>query len=157
MRVVRESGTVVAVDDRIVRIRISPASEEACATCGGCSGAGATRLLETAAVPGLAVGDRVRVESAPTGTAAASLLLLLVPLLGLLAGAIVGQATGDRLGLGAEGGAIVLGLATLAIAYSVVALVDRKLRRRSGRMRPRIVVIEGVHGAAGLDGPGRLG
>jgi len=157
VKVVRESGTVVAVDDRTVRIRITPASEEACAACGGCSCAGSTRLLETAAVPGLSVGDRVRVESAPTGRVTASLLLLGVPLLGLLGGAVVGEATGDRLGLGAEGGAVLLGLASLVFSYAIVALVDRRLRRRSGRPRPRIVVVESGRGAAGLDAPGHLG
>ncbi len=143
MKGIRESGIVVALNGDRASIRIRPASEDACANCGSCGQADAegARILETAAAADLAVGDRVLVETAPINRVAASLLLLLVPLLGLLAGAIAGQAGGPGVGIEAETGAILGGLGALVVTYAAVTGFDRWIRKRRGDLGPRIISI----------------
>lgn len=140
MKGIREPGIVVSIQGPRASIRIRPVSPEACAGCGSCGhadGDGA-RILEIATTEALEVGDQVLVETAPVGRASASALLLLVPLLGLLGGAIAGQALGPRLGVDGETGAIVAGLLSLVVVYAGVVLLDRRIRRRHGG-GPRIV------------------
>ncbi len=141
MKGIREPGIVVALRGPRASIRIQPVSEEACAGCGSCGRADAkgARLLEISTGETLEVGDRVLVETAPVGRLSASLLLLLVPLLGLLTGAFAGQALGQKVGLEAETGAILGGLSALTLSYVVVTVADRRIRRRRGGVGPRII------------------
>jgi positive regulator of sigma E activity len=145
VRGIRENGVVV-VDDRGVWIRIVPADDRECASCGACGtapGRAGVRMLPASAAEGLAPGTEVVVETSPASKLAASLLLLLVPLLGLLAGAVLGRILGPRLGVGPDGGSIVGGLVVLVLVYGAVAAYDRRLRRRSGPAGPRIVEVRG--------------
>lgn len=141
MKGIREPGIVVALEGGRASIRIRPASEDACAQCGSCGHADAkgAKLLETAAAAGLTVGDRVLVEIAPVNRIAASLLLLLVPLLGLITGAVAGQIAGPGLGVEAETGAILGGLTALVATYAAVTWIDRMIRQRRGDPGPRII------------------
>ena len=143
MRGVREEGVVLTVDARGASIRIAPASEERCASCGACgsSGPSGTRVLEVPGTEGLTAGARVVVETAPVPRALAGLLLLFAPLLGALAGAIVGVRLGPAVGLEGEAGPIVGGLVGLVAVYVGVTIVDRAIRRRRGGLRPRIVSV----------------
>ncbi len=53
-------------------------------------------------------------------------------MLGLLGGAILGEAIGPGLAVGSEVGAILCGLAGLASTYAGVTVIDRYIRRRRG-------------------------
>ncbi len=141
MKGIREPGIVVALHGPRASIRIQPASEDACAQCGSCGHADAegARVLDIVATEGLAVGDRVLVQTAPVNRTLASLLLLLVPMLALLVGAFAGQALGPALGIESENGAILGGLAALLLSYTGVTLIDRGIRRRRGDSGPRLV------------------
>jgi positive regulator of sigma E activity len=101
----------------------------------------------------------VVVETAPVSVLSASLLLLLVPLIGLIVGATLGSALGPDLGLGEESGPILGGLLLMAVAYLGVSGVDRRIRRRSGGTGARIVEVTRADGRPGdpLDGSSPIG
>jgi positive regulator of sigma E activity len=140
---IRETGVVVEVTGDRVSIRIRPESPDACASCGGCGcvAADGSRRLEIHGRRDLVLGDRVVVQTSPVSHLAASLLLLLVPMLGLLLGAITGHLLGPRLGLESETGAILGGLGLLTLGFLAVVALDRSIRRRTGDAGPHVVEV----------------
>jgi sigma-E factor negative regulatory protein RseC len=138
---VREKGVVVSVDAEGATVRITPESGEHCAACGACgeTGSGGTRMLRVREVEGLVPGAEVVVETAAVSHLSASLLLLLVPLLGLLVGAMLGRWLGPSLGLHVDLGPVLGGLLLLLLTYLGVTALDRRIRRRRGSLRPRIL------------------
>lgn len=79
---------------------------------------------------GAAVGDRVLMTMPRRAVLGASFLVYMVPVLALLAGAVVGQRLGPAWGLSPTGGAVLLGLAALAAAWLALRIVSRNLGRR---------------------------
>jgi positive regulator of sigma E activity len=141
---IREEGVVLAVGEDGIRIRITPASADRCASCGACGqGERGDKLLRLRVDLDMVPGARVLVEVPPASPLLASVLLLLVPLLGLLLGAGAGGAWGPRLGLGHEVGAILGGLAGLVLAYLGVVGLDRRMRAKGSLPEPRIVGVLG--------------
>jgi positive regulator of sigma E activity len=143
VRGIRERGVVVSVDENGATIRIAPASEEHCSSCGACGAAGpsGTRMLEVPGSDDLTAGTEVLVETAPVSHAFASVMLLFVPLVGLVAGAILGALLGPDLGLVGEAGPILGGLFVLVLSYVGVVALDRGIRRRRGGLHPRVVAV----------------
>lgn len=158
---IREQGVVVAVDATGASVRIRPESEEHCASCGAC-GSGdrsGARVLRVPATEDLATGTRVVIQTAPVSVFSASLLLLLVPLVGLILGSILGQVLAPGFGLDSETGAVVGGISLLVLTYLAVTRMDRRIRARRGPLGPRIVEVTGVEARSGdpLDGPSPIG
>ncbi len=133
-----EKGTVIAITGGKATVRF--AQSEDCKACGLChvhsndSSSGITSmLLEVDALPELEIGSTVLVSDAAPSAWAGSLLLFLLPLLGLLAGVIAGMMWFEDELVAAGTG--LLGL-TLALSGGFVA--DRLMSRRP-QARPRIV------------------
>lgn len=83
----------------------------------------------------------VSVEFDPARAIQASVILFLVPILALLAGAFLGHKIGESLYIDhAEDFAVAGGLSFLAICVSVIAVFDRKQRGKS-KKGPKIVAI----------------
>jgi len=138
-----EKGTVIAITGSKATVRF--AQSEDCKACGLChvhsddSRSGITSmLLEVDALPELEIGHTVLVSDAAPSVWAGSLLLFVLPLLGLLAGVIIGMKCFEN-ELAAAGTGL-LGL-TLALGGGFVA--DRLMLRRP-QARPRIVSITGM-------------
>lgn len=116
---IERQGTVVGLSNGMATIRLeTPAACGGCASRTGCgSAAGGARLLTLPAAPALRPGDAVRVSLPAAVLAPAALLGYLLPLLALLAGAVIGE-----LGWGSDaaavGGAALGFLGGLALARS---------------------------------------
>ena len=133
-----EKGTVVAITGGKATVRL--AQSEDCKACGLChfhnddsSTGNTSMLLEVDALPELDVGSTVLVSDATPSAWAGSLLLFLLPLLGLLAGVLAGMTWfGDELVAAGTG------LLGLALALSGGFVAERLMFRRP-QPRPRIV------------------
>jgi positive regulator of sigma E activity len=126
-----ELGSVLTVQDG--RATVLLPRSEGCPACGLCRSQGADMLAELDAVPGLRVGDRVRVERPRRGVLKAALLLCLAPVGVLLCAAGAAEAAGAP-PAGAWAGA----LAGAAAAALFVRWAERRFGGRA-EFRPRIV------------------
>jgi sigma-E factor negative regulatory protein RseC len=127
--VIEERATVVEVQPG--RARVQTLRSGACGSCkarGGCSGLGGGREARVwVSDPlGVTVGDRV-VIAVPGGTVVrASLLLYLVPVVALLAGAILGNRLAPHLGMEPDLGAVLLGVLAMALAFGGARLAGAR-------------------------------
>ena len=132
-----EQGTVVEVREGKAVVEMTPSA--GCARCGICAcGADGKMRIETDAPPGIAVGDPVEVDL-PVGRMRAAVTVYLIPLVALLAGAMLGNWVGAAYwpkssfeGVPAIVGAVVFVVA----AFAGVALHER--RAAGTRMPPTI-------------------
>jgi sigma-E factor negative regulatory protein RseC len=129
-----ELGSVLAVQDGRASVRLPPS--EGCSSCGFCRSQGSDMFAELEAVPGLRVGDRVRVVRHPGGVLKAALLLYLAPAGALLCAAGAAEAAGAP-----PSGAWAGGLGGAAAAALFVRWADRRFGGRS-EFQPRIVRVE---------------
>jgi positive regulator of sigma E activity len=132
----REEGTVVGVQGHLVRVRMKPGPD--CGTCCACSVlGGGQRELEFPTDKPVSAGDRVLVDIGPTSSLLSTLLLFVLPLIGLVAGVIIGdqwRPLGSR-----ESSSLVLGFGLVALLYAFAAILDRAwLRKR----QPQPTIVE---------------
>lgn len=117
---IEEAGTVVEVRDGRARVRTR--RSEGCGQCsarGACASLGGGRDANVWVEDpiGTRPGERV-IIAVPEGTVVrASILVYLVPVLALVAGALVGHAVGPRWGLSPDLGAATAGLGAMVLAF----------------------------------------
>lgn len=141
---IEEQGQVMAVDGKQVRVAVS--RQSACGSCKARAACG--QGLMQSLQPGrchevvawcefpVRVGDRVVIGVTESLALRGAVLVYLLPLLALLAGALAA----DRLGLG-EGGAIIAGLTGFAAAVFCLYLYNRSLAGKRD-MLPLVVRVE---------------
>ena len=123
-----KTGKVVANENGYVKVCFE--RPEACARCGQCGDFRETLVrLEGNASP----GDTVEVYFPEGQLLKYTAVAYLIPLAGILAGLLIGS-----LVFGSEAGEIVLALALGGAAACLVALYDRRVRKKGGGT-PRIV------------------
>ncbi len=130
-----EEGIVTRVDG--VMAEVKTIKSEACAGCsakGFCHDAGREMTVSVRNSANARPGDRVRLEIATGAYIKAMLLLYIVPVACLLAGAAIG------LPLGGEDAAALCALAGLALSVVVVRVKGRRMGTMSA-YQPRIVRI----------------
>ncbi len=135
-----EEGVVTAVEGRMARIQVQPRS--ACGHCSARSGCGTSLLSGFLGrrsgsfwvhdPVGARPGDQVVIGLEEAQLRRASLLLYLLPILALMAGAVAGDRLGSAVG---EWPAILGGLAGLALALIVVARVSKARNHRARILR----------------------
>ena len=132
----RETGTVIAIDNGTATIEMAAAAHSGCGSCGLCrAGAdGKTMTIEVSVTEGLAVGDGVTIEIPGPDPGMSAVIVFLLPLVCFMAGLGVGA----WLLPGRHALAVGIGLAAMAASLFCVAGYDRRLRR-SPRHQPRIV------------------
>ena len=134
------SGKVIGVQDGSLEICFQ--RPEMCAQCGACVGHKAHE--ETVKIKGeAAIGDTVTVEMPDARIVKVSLIAYIIPLIGLMAGLLVGQAV-----LKTDLWAAVFGLFGLGGGLIVTRLADRKLGLRPG-WQPRLLSVEPLRRTAG--------
>jgi len=127
---IEERGRVV--EARAGRALVETTRSASCDSCGarhacGCMGGGREARVWVADPLGVAPGDRV-IVAVPEGTVLrASVLVYLVPVLALVAGAVVGNELAPSLGLSPDLGSAALGLISMVLAF----LASRFLGGRS--------------------------
>lgn len=82
-------------------------------------------------------GDRVEVAIPTRSLLKLSILVYLLPVLGLMAGAYAGEAWAPRLGTSATFASVALGLLVMGTVFTVLKIIDRRVRR-SGEYSPRM-------------------
>ena len=132
--------------------------------CGGCESSHGCRSCLTGAKMvamvqnpvGAEQGDVVSIYLKESALRAGAVLLYIIPILWLMAGAFVGDGLGSNWRIGATGTAVLGGLAGLALGFMMALGISRSSRFGSG-MVPKITrVIEragttGGHGHAEID------
>jgi positive regulator of sigma E activity len=123
----REEGTVLAIEEGVAQVRLVPPHD--CDGCCACAALKHDHVVEVPAIEGLGVGDRVAVEVSVTNATASTLLVFVLPLLGLVGGVIAGsQWQPFKLSGNADG--LVLGVLLLVLLFVLAIAAERLLIRR---------------------------
>ncbi len=129
-----ETGVVVALKGRMAQVRTL--QQDACTGCsakGACHsmGGGKERQVMALNEAQASTGDQVVLAIPRQGVVGASFLVYLMPVLALIAGALLGQRLGPGWGLGPEGGAIIGAGVLFAAAWLTLRFIDRAMGRKS--------------------------
>lgn len=144
---IEEVGTVVELRGKHLATVLCTKSSmcEHCATAGACQvgSDGRTRAVEAVNHLGAGVGDRVRVAVSTRTFLQSGFVLYIVPLLAMVAGAVIGKLTGERLPIGVDPDLLsaIFGVFFLAGSFLVIRVGSRALPAEG--FRPRITVILG--------------
>ena len=133
-----ERGVVRAVSGDRAEVEISPAAPEECRTCGVCDERPEGRVVVAAGGRGLAPGRRVEVEVGAAPAVAAAVVVFLLPVAALCAGALVGSRFPSWVGAGGvseTAGAVMGAVIALLLSLLVVRACDRWWRRRAPAAR----------------------
>ncbi len=126
----REEGIVISTHE--YRAMVTTRRGDACSACsakGACHAMGGGKEMEVEALNSAhaSVGDRVELSLPESSVLTASVLVYLVPVVALIVGAMFGQSMAPAWGLSKESGAVILGVASFALAFYIVRLVGAKL------------------------------
>ena len=122
------------------------ASCDSCADHGGCGvGDGPTRnqLITAKNAVGARAGDTVEIDLPPRGELKLSFLVWVVPLIGLIGGAVGGALIHSALGLSQDIGTLLGAAFGFALAYLVLRRIDRSVAD-DPRLSPYIVKVVGA-------------
>jgi len=130
----QEEGVVRSLQGGLAQVE--SVQTEACACCGArgaCHALGGekTRIVTALNEAGAQVGDRVVLNMPRKAVMGASFLVYIVPVLGLLLGAVLGNIYAPNWGWEPQSGAVVLGLGGLAVAWLAISGIAKKLTRNS--------------------------
>ena len=116
----RDEGIVLVIRGDHALVRMSGKSGcEGCSSCSTTSGCNVE--LEALTTEGVVAGSRVVVEVSSVGAAVSAVLVFVLPLLGLVAGVLVGSQ------LGGTGGSLGLGFGALIVFFGLAVLVERRI------------------------------
>jgi positive regulator of sigma E activity len=132
----RETGVVTDLSNGMASVVLTGGA--CCGHCSACADDGGGRMiLRTAATEGIQVGQRVVVEYGPPHIAWGVILTFVLPMIGLVAGVILGQAYALA-GLGRDLSAALYGFALAGALFGFAILADRLGRKRTWQA-PHIV------------------
>lgn len=128
----QEEGVVRSLHGGLAQVE--SVQSEACATCGArgaCHAMGGekTRLVTALNQAKAQVGDRVMISMPRNAVLGASFLVYLVPALGLILGASLGNSLAPGWGWEPQTGAVVFGLAGLLATWLMVSLLSKRLAK----------------------------
>ena len=130
---------MIAVDGGVATVELG--RSEACAACGLCGAHGGRMRMTVDAVRDVAPGRQVLVAVDRSVPLIGILLLFGFPMLGLVAGALLGHAY-PFAGLSPDGAAVTLAGVFLAATFAVALVYDRTIAART-MPRPHIVRVLG--------------
>ena len=100
-----------------------------------------TKVLNKA---GAGVGDLVMIHLSSHTVLKGALVLYLIPVLGLLTGAVAGSGFSKQLAIGETGAALVFGLAGLVLGFIITAMISKRMSV-GNRLIPEITHIVKAH------------
>ena len=142
---IEENGTVVELKGKATAVVMCQKSSlcENCATSGSCmlGDDEHTRLIEVKNTLGAEVGDHVRIATTTRSFLQSSFLLYIMPLIALVAGAIVGKLVGDKLNTGLDANLLsaVFGVFFMIGSFIILRVGSSALSRET--YMPAIVAI----------------
>jgi len=136
--VTEERALVVAVDGGKATVELAP--HEGCGSCGLCLAAGKKMRLALDAVDGVQPGQTVIVAIDRSVSLRSVFLLFGLPLLGLVAGAVIGQVLPVP-GVAPDASSLLYAVVLMMAALLAAVLYDRKAAARTAP-RPTILRIE---------------
>lgn len=143
---IEEYGTVVELKGKEIAVVLCK-RHSACKHCpssGACQlGSDSETMLVEAFNPiGADISDRVKVVTSTKHFLQSSFMLYIVPILGLLVGALIGQGIGEWTAIGIDPSLLsaILGVAFLAGTFLCIRVGTRALKREI--FMPRIVAIQ---------------
>ncbi len=115
--------------------RVEAVESDACLSCGArgaCHSLSSDRKREITALnqAGAREGDRVLLAIPRKAALGAGFLVYIVPIMALIAGAVVGKRLAPELGWQVQNGAVALGLASLAACWLALRWVSKRLGKR---------------------------
>ena len=136
-----EQGTVESVRGDMALIRTHRSETcEGCKAKAGCMESGKEMEFRVKNTLNAKPGDQVQVFVSDSALLKAIFLVYMVPTLGLLAGAMAGQALAPALGLGPSVSAAIFGLGSMAGVFVFVRIVGNRMGKFE-RYRPRLAKI----------------
>ncbi len=138
-----EDGVVVSVDGGMVRIKSR--RTEACDHCAakdGCRvmGGGKDMEFNVENTLGANVGDQVQVTVSDAAFLRVIFLVYLVPIMGLMVGAVLGQELGESMGYDPSMTAAILGFACMGGVFAIVRVIAGRMDK-SERYKPHLLKI----------------
>ncbi len=138
-----EEGVVVNVGSDTVRIKSH--RTEACDECvakDGCRvmGGGKDMEFDVENTLGAQMGDKVQVAVSDQAFLKVIFLVYLVPVFGLMVGAVLGQEIGHSMGFDPSMSAAVIGFACMGGVFAIVKVIAGKMDK-SERYKPQLVKI----------------
>jgi sigma-E factor negative regulatory protein RseC len=140
---IEEVGTIVELKDRqvaVVHCRRNSACDH-CPSSGVCKTGddNDTMLVDALNQVGAAVGDQVKIVTSTRHFLQSSFMLYIVPIIGLLIGALLGQSVGERSASGIDPSLLsaLTAVVFLVVTFLAIRFATRKLRREA--FMPRIV------------------
>lgn len=130
----QEEGVVRSLHGGLAQVE--SVQTEACATCGArgacyAMGGEKTRVVTALNQAEAQVGDKVLLSMPRKAVLGASFLAYMVPVLGLIMGAVLGNSLAPNWGWEGQTGAVVFSLIGLAVSWLIVTVIAKKLAKRS--------------------------
>jgi len=122
----REKGTVIGVNGTTARVRMDAGPK--CESCCACAAVGGAHELDVTTPEPLDVGTRVLVDVHVPNATLGALLVFGLPLLGLVAGVVVGHQW-RPFGLGGDADGLALGFGLLVALMAAAAAIDKYIVR----------------------------
>jgi len=136
-----EKGIVVKTVHDTAWVRtLSDSACDGCPSCGSCSAQRQDAEVEVVNTVGAKVGDRILVDLKTSALLKATFLLYVFPILGLTAGAIIGNASALRFGLDPSAASALVGFGGFFLSVAIVRVVGLGMSRKAV-YRPRITKI----------------
>jgi sigma-E factor negative regulatory protein RseC len=136
-----EKGIVVKTGKETAWVRTLPDGAcDGCPSCGSCSAQRQEAEVEVINTVGAKVGDRIMVDLQTSAFLKATFLLYVFPILGLTAGAVLGNASASRLGLDPSAASALMGFGAFFLAVGIVRVVGQGMARKPA-YRPRITKV----------------
>lgn len=139
-----ETGIVIKTGPSGAHVRTVKSSAcKACAARDGCHTLGGGKEMEAEAVNtvGAKVGDEVIISFENASLVKASFLVYIVPILGLIAGAVIGQEIAPDYGLNPSGLSAVIGFLFFFLVFMGVRQIGNRWANEE-KYRPRVIRIK---------------
>jgi len=137
----REEGIVIDVQADTAKVKtVKSASCEGCASQGSCTAQGNEMEVRVMNPAGARVGDRVVIEFETGALLKATFLLYIFPVLCLLAGAVVGNTMGERMGLNPSALSAAAGFSLFFASFFLIKSRSDRMSKKDA-YRPKVVRI----------------
>lgn len=126
-----EVGKVVQIKKDVAVVELELKEEcSSCSIASFCEMKGGNRCIEAEKIPGIKVGDKVKVEIGATQLLKGAILLFLIPAISFLLGVVIGEVLVEGVIF-----PLALGSLFLAVTFFILHFFDKKLAGDKNKIR----------------------